>query len=722
MYQQNSTGLDKPEAETPKLGADERWEEVLPPEGHPQLGKEILRVVGEIIGDKINLGLHEKWLRAYKLARGVHWDKPAKVPLKKANLIYTHIQRTANTLTDNNPTFNVNQAGNAEDKDAYTKLQLTAEFWWNETEQQQFFENSVRQGETYGITVEKCIFNPDIEHGIGDVETIIVDPYHFGLYPVKCNGVQKAEIVLHFYPMPVREARRRWPDFKDKIRGDVQYLEDIGSERRELVAGEREGDKGLLATIQGVVKNLVSKAGSTQGDSEGEEETLVVEAWCKDYTTGEDGLPKYRGFIRRITACSAGLLVVDDRSNPSISEALPDEKARLSYLYDKFPFASANSVSEANNFWGSSDIDQLDNLQAEVNKTISQLSYHKDRAVRPKIVNPKDTGVPNEHFTNITGIINPSSSLSAQGIRYLEANNNLRDMLEVFNLYKELFLMVGGTFDLDQAQTQGRNVIAYKAIAALIERAATMMRGKIRNYSKLIRERGRMFLSLMMNYYTEDRWITYDDSGESHSMPIKGTDLIVPSKLTVISGSTMPISKVQQREEALELFDKGAIDQEDLLDKIEWDSRAAVIQRMKEGPLFDFIERLEMMGTPPEMVGLLREFAGMDREDFEKGIEAGEIPMVAIPEADPSATLAIQEKQTEIEKVQADIAHIYAQIENMKAEQQVRLAGIEYDRQKMEVERVKALAGIRNTEQIDSQRAKSQPAPGPERGLKTNNQ
>ena len=35
--------------------------------------------------------------------------------------------------------------------------------------------------------------------------------------------------------------RPRWPEFADKIKGDGQYLEELGSERREIAAGGKPG-------------------------------------------------------------------------------------------------------------------------------------------------------------------------------------------------------------------------------------------------------------------------------------------------------------------------------------------------------------------------------------------------------------------------------------------------------------------------------------------------
>ncbi|MFO7748947.1 MAG: hypothetical protein R6V54_02515, partial [Desulfobacteraceae bacterium] len=477
--------------------------------------------------------------------------------------------------------------------------------------------------------------------------------------------------------------------------------------------------------------------------------TLVVEAWLKDYTAEQDEegneYPKYPGYIRRVTACAAGLVVVDDKPNPSISGNLQVEQAQKTYLYDKYPFAWANSISEAGSFWGQSDLEQLDTLQAEINKIVSQIAYHKDKAVRPKVVNPLDSGVPNEHFTNVAGIINPSSSMVAQGIRYLEARNDLGDLMETFNLYKEMFFQVGGTFELDQAQAPGQNVIAYKAIAALLERAATMMRGKIRNYSRMIRDRGRMYVSLMQNYYTEDRWITYDDAGETHTMRIKGSEMIVPTRLTVVSGSTMPQSKVQQREEALELYKMEAIDQEELLEKIDWSGRSAVIKRMQEGPMGDFIDRMAHLGLDQELLKILDEIAKMDRDDFDKAIQEGTFPMIDVPAVDPETALALDKLRAEIEKIRADSMYTQSQARAKEAETEARMAGIDYDEDKLEIERVKTLADIQGKDRdaeikreqtanagnkqpaqgssgAGASRREGHAAPGPERGLRSNNQ
>ena len=188
----------------------------------------------------------------------------------------------------------------------------------------------------------------------------------------------------------------------------------------------------------------------------------------------------------------------------------------------------------------------------------------------------------------------------------------------------------------------------------------------------------------------------------------------------------MPQSKVAQREEALELFKLAAIDQEELLEKLDWSGRAGVLQRMQGGPVGDVLDRLANLGMPQEMIQQLGELVQMDRKEFDKALEAGELPMMGQPPAQEVA-IAMEKMQAEIEKIQAETQAVMATIGAKATQEEVQRAGIQYDSEKLEIERVKALGDIRNKAkasetQAQAARAKGLAAPGPERGLKSNNQ
>jgi len=350
--------------------------------------------------------------------------------------------------------------------------------------------------------------------------------------------------------------------------------------------------------------------------------------------------------------------------------------------------------------------------------------------------------VANSAFTNRPGIINPTNAAIANAIRYMEPPKISPDLIKALEIYKEFFFLVAGTFELEQAHTPGRDVIAYKAIAALLEHAATMLRGKIRNYSKMIRERGRMYLSHVMNWYTEDRWINYEKDGEEFSIPIRGTQMIVPAKLMVVSGSTMPISKIQEREEAIALYERGAIDVEELLKKLDWSNRRQVVKRMRAGPLGELLERLLMIGAPEQMIVALRDIANMDQKEFQREWERGNIPpfptLLQTGEEAPSVTenLQIEKEIANIEKTLAQKALLEEQARTEQVEQLVRQAGITFDEEMLKIKRAELVANLEKQREegkraraelvtkLEQLRKKSESrgtAPFREKGLKSNN-
>jgi hypothetical protein len=300
---------------------------------------------------------------------------------------------------------------------------------------------------------------------------------------------------------------------------------------------------------------------------------------------------------------------------------------------------------------------------------------------------------------------------------------------------------------LEQASTSGKNVIAYKAIAALIEQASTMRKGKIRAYSAMIRERGRCFLSLAQNWYTEERWITYKKNGVEETKAITNKDLLIPAKLTVVTGSTLPVSRVQKREEATGLFQMGAIDQEALLEELDVSNRRDILLRMKEGPFGVLAQRLQQLQMPPEMAEYIRELGMMEVKDFERAFEKGEFPsflailesMLRQGEAQPPDPLqeleyqekeaGIQEKQAKImeadaavRKTEAEIALIDEKIRSERVEQLVKMEGINFDDQKLKIERARLVNDLAGKIRPDAAKQSEAAMGFTEKGIKSNNE
>ncbi len=705
---------------------------LIPPEQDRNVGKKVFAMLEAILKDKEDIGrtgTDGKWIRNHQLVHGVHFrSKPLKkVPLVPVNFIKDHLVRTVNELTDNNPTFEVKRYGEISDeqKKSFDLIQRIVESWWNDTEQQDKLDTSVTNGETYGITIEKMVFDPDAEYGQGEAKTVIVDPFCFGWWPLKLTDIselQTREALLFFYPMSVREARRKWPGHDIKPDTD-QYEDDVGATRREI-SGITGGTQGFFTRIGTKVMQLFAAAGL--GTEEDEDQVMIVECWCKDYTVDGDGNDKYTGNIRYIVCCNDGKIVMEDRDNPNVHSELDEEKAKLTYLYDKFPFAGAVSFKDTSNAWGESDIEQLERLNIELDKAISQFVFEKDRSVRRKFINPKTSGVQNSELTNTTGIINPVNADQAQAMKWVEYPELPVDLKVTIELFKEMFFRLAGTFELEQAKT-GNNVIAYKAIAALLERAATLKRGKIRSYNRLIRERGRMYVSMVQNFYTEDRWVSFKGKdGQDVTERFRGSEMIIPSRLSVVSGSTMPISRVQLREETGMLFKMGVIDQEEALDRLNVSSKNDILERKRKGVYGALFEKLLAMGTPPELIQLFSMIAQLDEKQFAKEMKSGDIPRIDVILAnfaktmrgepsseDPEVTL----NGAKVEKLRAETMLLVEKITSERIDQVVKFAGMKYDEQELKNRRAQVVA------QVMKELSAGEPGNRVyhERGMKSNN-
>ena len=317
--------------------------ELLPPEGHRDLGTRVYQLVEEIISDKAGRGLHDKWLDHYRLSKNQPWRQEiTRVPTVSANLLHPHRQRTVNTLTDNDPTFNLTKCGAdaEENEEGMTAVKRTAEFWWREQEQQSIFASSVNRGEMYGCAVEKLWFDADLEFGLGEVRTENVDAFHFGVYPVRTMRLQDAEAVLHFYPMSVRKARQRWPDKAKLIQADEEILKELGEQREEVGVGKQSTRNSTVSRLVSWFTSLFATQDNTEGNGI-DKRTLVVECWVRDYSQEktvevdpeteqemEVTKLKYPGGIRRVTVCSAGKCVLEDLPNPSLNFNLTDGTTR----------------------------------------------------------------------------------------------------------------------------------------------------------------------------------------------------------------------------------------------------------------------------------------------------------------------------------------------------------------------------------------------------------
>jgi len=744
--------------------------ELIPPKGHKGVGLAVESIFKEVVEYRDEFNFSKNMTRYYSLRCNNHWRfEDSELNLISANMLGTYHKKTVNQLTDNNPTFNAVPDGDLGD-DAQEQLSLLTnviDTWWIDNEQQSVLEESVYTGELYGFVAEYAYPDSTINFPVGDISVDTLDPMYFSLYPPAERKQRKAQAFIRWYEKPVKEAKRLWPDSANKIVPDSSIKQEVGDERN------REGDSNLSSKQQVAVSGETKFIGreSNGANETSSDKVYIFEIWIRDYSTkmekqqqiesGVDELgrqiqtqieierevPIYPGNIRRIEMCNGGNVVLSDEYNPSLNPQADPETHQKNYLYSRFPISYVQPVPDPSSPFGHAEYKQLEKLNTELDKALTQHGMYKDKVSRSKLMVPRDSGVNISEMDNKAGIIQPTNAMVAQGIGYIDPPNMGADIPAAIEMYKSLFQEISGRFeDITQGQTQGQQVIAAQAIALLLEKEAMSISGKGKNYQKMIRERGRMYIALAQQWYSQPRFVTLQQQGKEITKPITKEDLQIAGKINVVAGSTMPVSHIQKREETLTLAKGGFVDQEYVLEKFDVKNYKDIILRMQQGPLGQYLEKLGKLGIPPQILSLFQQIGTTPDKEFEKALKEGQIPtfeqliqqlsgqqqpappdpemvklnmesqkaqfeqQIKTAEMDQEAKKLTAQNQIDIAEVQIKKAKTIAEIKKLDTEtalaaekiktelvdQQVKANGIQLDWENIRIEKAKAVAAIQS--------------------------
>lgn len=619
-----------------------------PPQDHKDVGKWCYNQFLIAKAEKDRLKMHSKWLVNYSIFRGDHFkNKDSKYPLVPVNLAYVTVSRTKANLTDNQPRFEVVARDEQADTSAPV-MNAAAIDWWQRTRQQINLSDSIHNSELYGSSIEKTVFDTSLESGLGDATTLIVDNFKVFPWP----GIREIQKMPKFFEVEILELDeivRRWPETGSQVKAEDAWSDLVGKDRENVKAGT---SNSTISAAGNLPKGYVTSSGP--GESDKVKRAMVIECWVRDYTTvsemqqqpmiddmgqpsvdpmtGQPMLqdveitkPKYPGNIRCLHIANEGKVVLDDVPNPSINPNLPIELASQTYLWDKFPYNKLDSNTDTSNFWAFSIIEQIEILIRELNKKISQIAAYIDKTIRPTIIMPMNIGVEQHNVSNLPGqiwwVTNPVMS---QYARYLQPPPLNQDFYNYIKMLLELIDSITGIHDVTQGK-RPTGVTAASAIIALQEKAETMFREKIRNLTLVLEERGRMWISHVQNWYTEERKLKLSgklkEDMQMDYLPYRGSDMLGQYGFEVATGSTMPKSMFVRQQQAQSLFTIKAIDQKALLEAFEWPDREQVMQRMMLGPLGMLEDRLMKAGMPPEIIQTIDFVGKMDDQQFKKTFE-----------------------------------------------------------------------------------------------------
>jgi len=545
-----------------------------PEQGHKELGLWIWGLFEDAFAEKERLGLMDRWLSNYRLFRGAHWGSsgrrnPDKVSI---NLFFANVQRTVANITAKNPVVEViDLDGHTDEADQVLTMKMRKH--WHETEQQMSLSTSCQVMEVYGITIEK--------HGwvstTKEPMTTVLDPYAWFPAPGHYLDVQDMPYIIHAYPMDVDKIEATF-GVGDIEAEDVRTI--LGREDREAARPNETNMERESGVVHQQYKNTSEVTGRhTRQAGEG----LVVECWFRD-----DRMPDG---IRVVLITNRGRVVLADMENPNINLLIPQEAIRETYAWGRYPFTYVNSYEDSTSIWGFSGGEQVGDINKRIDEMVSRMVAWASRAMFPPLRVDAGCGITKSMITNKPGLVLMPTRPNCR-IEFVQVPNLPQSFFQVLDLLTNFHDRIYQIEDADRGVIP-QGVTAASAIVALQERNAILIQHKIRSMEQIARERGRWAISGWINFSVREEPI--EVRGEMRVM--QGVSLAGRRfNYMVESGSTVARTSAQQQEQAVQLYERQAIDRQALLETLNFPGWKQIIERVGEGQLEQALQILVQAG------------------------------------------------------------------------------------------------------------------------------
>lgn len=550
----------------------------------------------------------EKWLDYYKMFRGRQWkeQRPAYRHSEVINLVFRAIQSSVPILTDAKPRIEYlpQEPSDREFADIMSKL-IDAE--WTKGNWQEELVEAIYDAHFYGAGFLKIGINDDAP--IAKVCLKSSDPFHHFPDP-KARDVNKdCDYYIYAEPVDVELLKAEYPDKAQWIKPDLMDVNwgtktDLDQVKFKSPVDNRTLLEGTSA-FDVKDRNKALKQTLILKSREFEEEEKIIENDKGETEVKYVQKLKYPNGRKIVKV--GGVLLDDEPYEPE---------------HGKFPYGRVLNYTLPREFWGISEVEQLESPQKIFNKLVSFALDVLTLMGNPIWIVDTTSGIDTENLFNRPGLIVEKEAGSE--VRR-EAGVPLQPyVLQMVDMMKSWFDDIQGVPEVSRG-IKPEAVSAAAAIEALQDAANQRLRLKTRHIDAALQDLGQMYASLVMQYYTAPQVFRItnnenasqyfkfhveqetDDQGEplmdEKGSPIRvakvrevstdemGNQVVSEEKsyqirgdldVKVMTGSTLPFIKAQREALAFRLFQAGAIDQPELLQSVEWPNWESVWERVQK--------------------------------------------------------------------------------------------------------------------------------------------
>lgn len=496
--------------------------------------------------------LHEKWSRYEKYYKARQWDHK-KVDPKRVkpvvNYVFTTIESMMPYLTTNMPDPVVLPV-QPEDEEVARDLTKIVKIILDKNKVRDALQLAERMRLKFGTAIWKVYFDPTKLNGLGDIAFEVVDPVNFFIDPNEVNDLQNADFCGTAVRRSLEYIKRRYPDRAEHIVPDNHHTE---------------------LAVYGAEEELDPR--NTQA--------TLIEYWTKDQEKG----------LVRIVVAGNTLLRYDTNF----------------YMHGKYPFIRCLNYPIQKSFWGMGEVEQLENLQDILNKTLQIVIENIALANGQLVIDQTAAGIKDiRSLANQLwkpGLVIPTNDVNA--LRKLDGVVAPAWVINLIQLIKKEIELVTGISPLYLGQAPG-SITAASGILALQEQATARLRLKLQEQGRLMEELVQFIIAYAVEFYTEDRYFRYlDEERQPQWIQMSRDDLaktdeqgnlLIPEfDVQVAVGYDAPMSRAYIEQQAMQLYQMGIIDAVEVLKTMNFPNKEEIIERLEQKA-----ELTGQLGTLPD--------------------------------------------------------------------------------------------------------------------------
>lgn len=538
------------------------------------------------------------------------------------NLTFAAINAILPIITDNRPQIAV-VAREPDDVHIAEVITRVLEWLWEFCNLDMLLPKTMLNTLIFGNGFWKIMWDQSLRKGLGDICVRNVDPTNMFFNP-QATSIDDAEEMYHVEQMSMEWIGKMYPDKVHLVKAgpDDPSILVNRPHRGQVVKGR--GDPIEVRSTTGAQTYMYPPGSSLSGEAAPKESATVYERWKFEREESR----------WRRTVVANNVLLVNEITD-----------------FDTPPFVHFVDYPVAWTLWGTGEVQHVESLQYEINRRRGMILDILRHASMPMIVVDPAAGVDPDSIKARPGLVIPAEGGPA-AVGSLSLPMDLAGLFGVCDRDKQDFNDILGNVDIVQGKAP-QGIEAGIALEMLSESANTRLRLKVRLMEASLRRAGLILLKTVQKHYTGERVFRIVGSEMSETGQPQAPEFFnintpagvgmnpetqepVPTydetsnhipedaefDIRIGAGSTLPVSKTAKFQQAITLFDRGALDVPELLKSANWPRWEQVWARIQMAQ-----QQQMMMQAGAGMEGAMPPIPESGEELM------GEMPPGAVPEA-----------------------------------------------------------------------------------------